>query len=190
MMLTIAALLLATASPTPAANAAISAFQETCLPSRSLSELTDSLTNTGWKEFSSPSDSRLAVPMMQFKRAMDAQSLSPEVKLYGHDQDGVHLEILVAKRPPGPTERAPDIGCRLYDFAATTPIPIEQLNALAGGAQGQIGSLAGGQTGTWYRVLGTTTTMRTTFVPSSSEVGAQLGFSGMILGTNFPDGAQ
>jgi hypothetical protein len=128
--------------------------------------------------------------MVQLKQSMDAPGLSPEVKLYGRDQEGVHLEILVTKRPPGPTERARDIGCRLYDFAATNPIPIDQLNSLAGGAQGQIGSLADGQTGTWYRVAGTTTTMRTTFVPSTSEIGKQLGFTGMILGTNFPDGAQ
>ena len=81
------------------------------------------------------------------------------------------------------------IGCSIYDFAAKTPVDRKQLEALANGAGGQESSLGDITVEKWSNVHGQGSGMRAVFVPPRSLVKATLGFTGMMLGTHFVDGA-
>ncbi len=168
----------------------VSEFSRTCVASRSLSGLTNVLTKGGWKAFPSPAESRVANEIVAVTPMLEAQGLSSDYTIYWRKVGDRYLELAVSetKKPINGDRKL--VGCSMYDFDANSPLDETTISTLAGTAVGQKSAVGDVQVEKWDRVFGEGSGMRAVFVPAGSPMGAQLGFTGMMLGTHFLDGAK
>jgi hypothetical protein len=185
------ATLLAFASQSVAATPdMVSEFGRTCAASRSSNDLKAALAKDGWNAFASVADSHLEREIASVTPMLEAQGLASDYVIYGRDAEGHHLELALSKTkaPVGEDRRL--VGCSLYDFSAATPVDTATLGSLAPKITGQKGKLGDLQFETWADAFGAGSEMRAVFVPAASPMRAQLGFTGMMLGTHFLDAAR
>ena len=167
-MLAAIALLAAATSLPPSGDDQLSAFKQTCAVATSYTGLISTLTSDGWTAYPSPEKSHLAKELAAVEPMLDAQGLSSDYTVYAHDANGRHLELAVSKTRKPLANGRRLIGCSLYDFAASEPIPADDLEPLANKAKGQASLAADVQIETWKNINGPGTDMRAVFVPPSS----------------------
>jgi hypothetical protein len=173
-------------APAYAASASMVAeFHQTCVVSRSATDLKAALAKNGWKAFTSLAQSHLEREIELVTPMLDAQGLSSNYTIYGRDIGGKHFELAFSETKKPLKDDRDLIGCSIYDFDATAPIDTSVLNAFAPSAIGQRKMLGDAQFESWTNPFGEGSGMRAVFVPSTSPAKAQLGFSGMMLGTHF-----
>ena len=171
-----------------AANAdMVQEFGNTCIASKSVKDLKIALAKGGWKIFVSLSQSHLEREIDAVTPMLDAQGLSSDYIIYGRDAGGQHLELALSetKKPINGGRKL--IGCSIYDFDAASPVDSATVNAFAPTIVGQKSVIGDVQVEKWNNVFGEGSGMRAVFVPAASPMSAQLGFSGMMLGTHFLD---
>jgi hypothetical protein len=189
-----AAILLLCAGPSAAANADTAAnadmvpeFSHTCVASKSIKALKDALAKNGWKAFPSLAASHLEREIKAVTPMLDAQGLSSDYVIYGRDARGKHLELALSETRKPVSGNRKLVGCSMYDFDATSPIDSATVSAFAPTTVGQKATTGDIQVEKWDNVFGEGSGMRAVFVPPASPMGAQLGFTGMMLGTHFLD---
>lgn len=186
-----AAILLLQVTPSVAANAnMVAEFGRTCIASKSIKDLKNALSRGSWKVFPSLAQTHLQREINAVTPMLDAQGLSSDYAIYGRDAGGKHFELALSetKRPVSGDRRL--VGCSMYDFGATSPIDSAAISAFAPKIAGQKSSLGDSQIEKWDNAFGDGTGMRAVFIPASSPMGPQLGFTGMMLGTHFLDRAK
>jgi hypothetical protein len=168
----------------------VSEFGSTCVASTSFEGLKGALAKNGWKAFPSVAQSHLEREIAAVTPVLEAQGLASDYVIYGHDAGGRHLELaLSVTRKPLARDRKL-VGCSMYDFDANSALPSGTLNPFAAGVESQKSTMGDVQVEKWNNVFGEGSGMRAVFVPAASPVGDQLGFTGMMLGTHFLDGAK
>ena len=186
------AILLLHACPSSAANAemVVQEFGNTCIASKSVKDLKTALAKGGWNIFASLSQSHLEREIDAVTPMLDAQGLSSDYIIYGRDEGGQHLELALSetKKPINGGRKL--IGCSIYDFDATSPVDSATVKAFAPTIVGQKSVIGDVQVEKWNNIFGEGSGMRAVFVPAASTMSAQLGFSGMMLGTHFLDTAE
>ena len=178
------------AAPAAAADPTmVSEFAKTCVASRTKAALIDALSVHGWKAYATVAQSHLAREISLVSPMLQAQGLASDYTIYSFDRDGRHLELALSetRRPVGGDRKL--IGCSLYDFAAVQPIDAATLDAFAPTVVGQPSTLEDVHIEKWGNAFGQGSGMRAVFVPPSSSLKSQTGFSGMMLGTHFLDKA-
>ena len=188
-MLHFVALLAAATVPVDAQSAMLSAFKDVCVKQQTLEELTDRAAQRGWKPYQNGSDSPLAHEFELVAPMLEQQGLASDVSFFKSGGD-VHFELVVTltRKPISGGQKL--IGCSMYNLDALTPIDNSALEAVAG-PKGGIRSTAGDiQVEKWDGILGPNSGMRAVFVPKDSPYGAQLGFTGMMLGIHFLEGSK
>jgi hypothetical protein len=180
------AIFLLRAGPSAGANAdMVPEFGHTCIASKSIKDLKDALAKDGWKVFPSLAESHLEREISTVTPMLEAQGLSSDYIIYGRDARGKHLELALSEtRKPVSGDRRL-VGCSMYDFDATSPIDSATVSAFAPTIVGQKSMIGDVQVEKWDNVFGEGSGMRAVFVPAASAMGAQLGFTGMMLGTHF-----
>jgi hypothetical protein len=163
-------------------------FSRTCVPSLSLAALSKSLAAEGWKSVPN-SDGRIAGVIAAVGPMLDAQGLSSDYTTYALDREGRHFELAVSETKKPVADGHKLIGCSVYDFAAVSPVDPKAVEALAKGVTGEQSSLGDVRVEKWNNIHGAGSGMRAVFVPPNSQIKSQLGFTGMMLGTHFLDGA-
>lgn len=182
-------ILLFGANRSVAANAdMIREFRHVCVASRSLKELKAALAKDGWKAFASLAQTHLEREIKAVTPILKAQGLSSYYTIYGWDAGRRHLELAVSetKKPVSGDHRL--IGCSIYNFTTTTPVDSATLNRFAPTTLGKRSMIGDVQFEKWDNAFGEGSGMRAVFVPVTSPISAQLGFTGMMLGTHFLDG--
>jgi len=182
------AMLLLRAGPSAAANAdMVPEFSRTCVASKSIKDLKAALAKDGWKAFASLAASHLEREISAVTPMLDAQGLSSDYVIYGRDTGGKHLELALSETKKPVSGNRKLVGCSMYDFDATSPIASANVSAFASTTVGQKSTVGDVQAEKWDNVFGEGSGMRTVFVPAASPLRAQLGFTGMMLGTHFLD---
>jgi len=120
---------------------------------------------------------------------LKAQGLASDYVVFRLNAGGRNLELAVSKSKKALTKGRKLIGCSIYDFAAATPVTTNELEMLAGGVVGQKSVVGDVVSEKWDDIFGPDSGMRAAFIPMNSPIKAQVGFSGMMLGTHFLDGA-
>jgi len=177
-------------SSAPANPVMISEFAKTCAASRSKQALISALAADGWKAIPALAQSHLEHELTMVAPMLEAQGLASDYTVYGLDTGGMHFELAVSetKKPIAGGRRL--IGCSLYDFDATAPIDGASLEALAPATVGQRTAMGDVQIEKWDAPFGAGSGMRAVYVPAASPAKAQIGFSGMMVGTHFLDAAE
>ena len=186
-----AAILLLQITPSVAANAnMVAEFGRTCVASKSSTDLKNALARDSWKLFSSLAQTHLQREIKGVTPMLDAQGLSSDYVIYGRDVGGKHFELALSETKKPVIEGRRLVGCSMYDFDATSPIDSALISAFAPKIAVQKNSLSDAQIEIWVNAFGDGTGMRAVFIPASSPMGDQLGFTGMMLGTHFLDRAK
>jgi hypothetical protein len=183
----IAILLIHSGSSWAAEVKMVSNFHQTCVAARSLKDLKAILAKDGWKAFASLAESHLEREINLVTPMLEAQGLSSDYTIYGHDAGGRHFELALSETKKPLKDGRKLIGCSLYDFTAVTPIDPAAINSFAPAAIGQKNVMGDAWIEKWDNPFGEGSGMRAVFIPPNSPVGAQLGFTGMMLGTHFLD---
>ena len=185
------ALALLLASSTAAANPVmIAEFAKTCAVARSMQMLISALAADGWKAFPSLAQSHLEQELTMVAPMLEAQGLASDYTVYSLDTGGRHFELAASetKKPIAGGRKL--IGCSLYDLDATAPIDGASLDALAPATVGQKSAMGDIQIEKWDAPFGAGSGMRAVYVPVGSPAKAEIGFTGMMLGTHFLDAAE
>lgn len=176
------------ASPLVRANPTIvSEFAKTCAVSRTKAALTSALSADGWKAFAKVAKSHLGREIALVSPMLEAQGLASDYTIFGFDDGGRHLELALSetKKPVSGSHKL--IGCSIYDFEAVQPVDRAKIDVFAPHVVSQQSILQDVQVEKWDSPFGRGSEMRAVFVPSSSPMKPQIGFSGMMLGTHFLD---
>jgi hypothetical protein len=180
--------LLAASTPASPAPNFLAEFDRTCVTARSLADLKQSLAKDGWKAIPN-SKGEIGGVIAAVEPILDAQGLSSEYQTYAMDSGDRHFELAVSETKKPVADGRKLIGCSLYDFSAVAPVDSQQIEAFASGATGQKSSMGDVSVEKWSNLHGAGSGMRAVFVPPNSQVKSALGFTGMMLGTHFLDGA-
>ena len=167
----------------------LTAFKEVCVKQQTFDELTEAAVHRGWKPYQNSSDSPLAHEFELVAPMLEQQGLASEVSFFSFNGD-VHFELAVTltRKPTSGGQKL--IGCSMYDLDAVTPIDSSALEGVAGSKGGARTTAGDIQAEKWDGFLGPNSGMRAVFVPKDSPYGAQLGFTGMMLGTHFLEGSE
>jgi hypothetical protein len=162
-------------------------FGRICVAPKSLKELKAALVKDEWKAFASLAQTHLEREIKAVTPMLEAQGLSSDYTIYGWDVGRQHLELAVSetKKPVSGDRRL--VGCSIYDFAATSPIDSAAVDVFAPTTVGQKSTVGDMQVEKWDNAFGEGSGMRAVFVPAASPMSAQIGFTGMMLGTHFLD---
>jgi len=166
-----------------------SEFAQTCVASRSIKELRAALTKRGWKLLPL-AQSHLEREIAAVTPMLRAQGLESDFTVYGLDVGPQHLELAVSQTLQPTKSGRRRIGCSIYNFDAAAPIDPAAIEALVPSTGGSKSILGDVQVERWPGPFGVGSEMRSVFVPPSSPMKDQLGFSGMMLGTSFLDAAE
>ena len=180
--------LFAASAVTAAAPDFVTEFSRTCAASRSLAALNESVGKAGWRSIPN-SEGTIAGVIAAVGPMLDAQGLSSVYTTFALDRNGRHFELAVSETKKPMADGHKLIGCSMYDFGASSPADRQSIEALANGATGQQSTLGDVSVEKWNNVHGAGSGMRAVFVPPNSQIKSQLGFTGMMLGTHFLDGA-
>jgi hypothetical protein len=180
-------LLAAFAAVNPAPDL-LTEFSQTCVPSHSLAELNQSLAKDGWKAIPN-AQGKIAGVIAAVEPMLDAQGLSSNYVIYSLNSGDKNFELAVSETKKPIANGRKLIGCSIYDFSATMPIDRQRVEALAKGIAGQQSAMGDVNIEKWNNLHGPGSGMRAVFVPPNSQVKSALGFTGMMLGTHFLDGA-
>jgi hypothetical protein len=188
-MLEFVALLAATTPSVDAQSAMLTAFKGACMKQQTYAELTEAVTKQGWKLYQNSSDSPMAHEFELVAPMLEQQGLASDVSFFSYNGD-VHFELAVTlTRKPISGEKKL-VGCSMYNFDAVAPIENPALETVAGSNSGVRTTAGDVQVEKWDGFLGPNSGMRAVFVPKNSPYGAQLGFTGMMLGTHFLEGSE
>jgi len=168
----------------------VSEFNRTCVASKSMNGLKDALSIGGWKAFASLAESHLEREIAAVTPMLEAQGLASDYVIYWRDSAGRRLELALSETKKAVSGDRKLVGCSIYDFGAKSPIDSTTLSVLSSTVVGKKGTIGDVQVEKWDGVFGEGSEMRAVFVPASSAIRAQLGFSGMMLGTHFLDAVQ
>lgn len=168
----------------------VSEFQNTCFLATSKRALAMALTDRGWKAFATLSESRLEREIAAVSPMLEAQGHASDFTIFHREVGGRRFELTLSETRKPVKEGRNLIGCGIYDFEAKAAVDAKVLDALVPNVVGQTRALGDVEIKTWQRPFGGDSEMRAVYVPSTSPVGPQLGFSGMMLGTSFIDGAR
>jgi hypothetical protein len=165
----------------------VSNFRRTCVAAKSLKDLKATLSTNGWKAYASLAKSRLEREIDAVTPMLAAQGLSSNYTIYGRDVGGQHFELALSETKKPIKDGRKLIGCSMYDFDAARPIDMATISSFAPSVVGQKTMIGDTQVEKWDNAFGDGSGMRAVFVPRASPMGAQLGFTGMMLGTHFLD---
>lgn len=183
-------LVLLLASSIGAANPIIvSEFERTCVASRTRAALESALSIEGWKVYPKVAESHLAREIELVSPMLEAQGLASDYIIYSFDSESSHFELALSETRKPVSGQHKLIGCSLYDFEAIVPVDSAAIGAFSPKIAGQRSKFQDVQVEKWDNPFGQGSGMRAVFVPVTSPMKAQLGFSGMMLGTHFLDQA-
>lgn len=176
------------AASAPATASFLTEFGRTCVAARSLTDLNELLAKDGWKAIANK-NGKIAGVIAAVEPMLDAQGLSSDYHTYALDSGATHFELAVSETKKPVADGRKLIGCSLYDFSAVVSADSQQIEAFASGAAGQKSSMGDVSVEKWSNFHGPGSGMRAVFVPPNSQVKSALGFTGMMLGTHFLNGA-